>query len=45
MYSFFSVTTGIGVSKLPPYRDVLVRYGFAEIEHRERRLGLIRSQL
>ena len=45
MYSFFALTTGLGASKLPPYRDVLVRYGFKEIEHRERRLGLIRSQV
>jgi ubiquinone/menaquinone biosynthesis C-methylase UbiE len=45
MYSFFSVTTRVGVSKLPPYREVLARCGLAEIEHRERRLGLIRSQL
>ena len=45
MYSFFSFTTGLKVSELPPYRDVLVRSGLAEIEHRERRLGLIRSQL
>jgi ubiquinone/menaquinone biosynthesis C-methylase UbiE len=45
MYRFFSFTTGLQVSKLPPYRDVMVRSGLAEIEHRERRLGLIRSQL
>jgi ubiquinone/menaquinone biosynthesis C-methylase UbiE len=45
MYNFFSMTTGLKVSKLPPYREVLVRAGLAEIEHRERRLGLIRSQL
>jgi ubiquinone/menaquinone biosynthesis C-methylase UbiE len=45
MYSFFWVTTRVGVSKLPPYREVLARSGLAEIEHRERRLGLIRSQL
>ena len=44
MYGFFSATTGLGVSKLPPYRDVLVRCGLAEIDYRERRLGLIRSQ-
>jgi ubiquinone/menaquinone biosynthesis C-methylase UbiE len=45
MYSFFFVTTGLRASRLPPYRDVLVRRGWAEIEHRERRFGLIRSQV
>jgi ubiquinone/menaquinone biosynthesis C-methylase UbiE len=45
MYAFFAVTTGLRASKLPPYRDVLARHKFAEIEHRERRLGLIRSQV
>ncbi|MGP0073216.1 MAG: class I SAM-dependent methyltransferase [Bryobacteraceae bacterium] len=45
MYGFFRVSAGLGVSKLPPYRDLLRRYGLTEIEHRERRLGLIRSQV
>jgi ubiquinone/menaquinone biosynthesis C-methylase UbiE len=45
MYSFFSITTGLRASKLPPYRDLLARSGLAEIQHRERRFGLIRSQL
>ena len=45
MYSFFAITTGLRASKLPPYRDLLQRAGLAEIEHRERRLGLIRSQV
>lgn len=45
MYRFFAITTGLRASKLPPYRDILSRHGFAEIEHRERRFGLIRSQL
>lgn len=45
MYSFFSATTGLRASKLPPYRDVLARSGFTEIVHRERRLGLILSQV
>ncbi|MGA2877837.1 MAG: class I SAM-dependent methyltransferase [Bryobacteraceae bacterium] len=45
MYRFFSKTTGLRVSELPPYRDLLVRSGFAEIQRRERRFGLIRSQV
>lgn len=45
MYSFFAVATGLRTSKLPPYRDFLARSGLVEIEHRERRLGLIRSQV
>jgi len=45
MYGFFSITTGLRASKLPPYRDLLERAGLAEIEHRERRFGLIRSQV
>ncbi len=45
MYSFFSLTTGVRASKLPPYRDALSRYGLYETEHRERRFGLIRSQV
>ncbi len=45
MYSFFAITTGLRASRLPPYRDVLVRRGLAEIKHRERRFGLIRSQV
>lgn len=45
MYGFFAITTGLRASQLPPYRDVLVRCGLAEIEHRERRFGLIRSQI
>jgi SAM-dependent methyltransferase len=45
MYAFFSMTTGLRASKLPPYRDLLVRSGLAEIQHRERRFGLIRSQV
>ncbi len=45
MYSFFSMTTGLRASRLPPYRDALRRCGFDEIDHRERRFRLIRSQV
>jgi len=45
MYAFFSMTTGLRVSKLPPYRRMLEHCGLAEIEYRERRFGLIRSQV
>jgi ubiquinone/menaquinone biosynthesis C-methylase UbiE len=45
MYRFFALTTGVRACRLPPYRDTLVRCGLAEIEHRERRFGLIRSQV
>ena len=45
MYGFFSMTTGLSATKLPPYRDMLQRRGLAEIDHRERRFGLIRSQV
>jgi SAM-dependent methyltransferase len=45
MYGFFSITTGLRASQLPPYRDLLERAGLKEIKHRERRLGLIRSQV
>jgi ubiquinone/menaquinone biosynthesis C-methylase UbiE len=45
MYRFFSATTGLRVSKLPPYRDLLQRAGLVETDYRERRLGLIRSQV
>jgi hypothetical protein len=45
MYWFFSAATGLRVSKLPPYRELLKRSGFTEIDYRERRLGLIRSQV
>jgi SAM-dependent methyltransferase len=43
MYSFFAVTTGLNVSKLPPYRELLEHRGYVEEAHRERRFGLIRS--
>jgi ubiquinone/menaquinone biosynthesis C-methylase UbiE len=45
MYAFFSMTTGLRASRLPPYRKMLERRGLVEIEHRERRFGLIRSQV
>jgi hypothetical protein len=45
MYYFFSVTTGLRAWKLPPYRALLERCGLVEILHRERRFGLIRSQV
>ncbi len=45
MYVFFLMTTGLRASKLPPYRPMLERCGFSEIEHRERRFDLIRSQV
>ena len=45
MYGFFALATGLRVRKLPPYREMLERCGLAEIEHRERRFSLIRSQV
>jgi SAM-dependent methyltransferase len=45
MYCFFSVTTRLRVWKLPPYGMLLERRGLVEIQHRERRFGLIRSQV
>jgi ubiquinone/menaquinone biosynthesis C-methylase UbiE len=45
MYCFFSITTGLRASTLPLYREALVRCGFDEIDHRERRFRLIRSQV
>jgi SAM-dependent methyltransferase len=45
MYAFFAVTTGLRASELPPYRDILAGCGFAEIDCKERRFGLIRSQV
>ncbi len=45
MFGFFSMTTGLRATKLPPYRKMLERRGLAEIDHRERRFGLIRSQV
>jgi hypothetical protein len=45
MYGFFSMTTGLNTAKLPPYRNMLQRRGLTEIDHRERRFGLIRSQV
>jgi SAM-dependent methyltransferase len=45
MYRFFALTTGLEAHKLPPYRNLLERYGLREIGHRQRRLGLIRSQI
>ena len=44
MYVFFSITTALRVSGLPPYRKMLEACGFTEIEHSESRFGLIRSQ-
>jgi ubiquinone/menaquinone biosynthesis C-methylase UbiE len=45
MYGFFTMTTGLRAAKLPPYRDILQSCGLAEIDYRERRFGLIRSQV
>lgn len=45
MYRFFALTTGLSVSSLPPYRTVLQTKGWVEVAHRERRFGLIRSQV
>jgi ubiquinone/menaquinone biosynthesis C-methylase UbiE len=45
MYRFFSVTTGLGAARLPDYRPMLTRGGLVEIAQRERRWGLIRSQV
>jgi SAM-dependent methyltransferase len=45
MYGFFSIATGLQASQLPEYRRMLERAGLVETEHRERRWGLIRSQV
>lgn len=45
MYSFFTIATGLEASRLPDYRKMLERSGLQETEHRERRWGLIRSQV
>lgn len=45
MYRFFALTTRLRVSAIPPYREILERAGFTEIQHKERRFGLIRSQV
>jgi ubiquinone/menaquinone biosynthesis C-methylase UbiE len=45
MYGFFAMTTGLRASRLPPYRKMLERSGLVEVDHRERRFGLIRSQV
>jgi SAM-dependent methyltransferase len=45
MYAFFGAATGLQTRKLPPYRPLLERCGLAEIQHREHRFGLIRSQV
>ena len=45
MYQFFGITTGLRASRLPDYRGVLAASGFAGLERRERRGGLIVSQL
>jgi SAM-dependent methyltransferase len=45
MYRFFALTTGLKAHKLPPYRGLLERCGMREMQHRQRRLGLIRSQI
>ncbi len=45
MYAFFAATTGLRASTLPRYRDCLALCGFTEIDYRERKLGLIRSQV
>jgi hypothetical protein len=43
MYGFFSFSSGLRVSELPPYRELLEHRGYVEEAHRERRFGLIRS--
>ncbi len=45
MYGFFALATGLRTRRLPPYRELLAGSGFIEIERRERRFGLIRSQV
>ncbi len=45
MYGFFAATTGLRASRLPPFREMLRQQDFAEIAYKERRMGLIRSQL
>lgn len=45
MYGFFSIATELEASGLPDYRKMLERSGLVETGHRERRWGLIRSQV
>lgn len=45
MYGFFSMATGLQAARLPEYRKMLECAGLVETEHRERRWGLIRSQV
>ena len=46
MYGFFSMTTGLQRCEASALSRVCCeRCGFAEIEYRERRFGLIRSQV
>jgi SAM-dependent methyltransferase len=45
MYGFFAIATGLEASRLPDYGKMLERSGLIETEHRERRWGLIRSQV
>jgi ubiquinone/menaquinone biosynthesis C-methylase UbiE len=45
MYKFFAIAAGLQTSQLPPYRESLKSRGFVETAHRERRWGLIRSQV
>ncbi|HTR37959.1 MAG TPA: hypothetical protein VMH80_18750 [Bryobacteraceae bacterium] len=45
MYRFFGITTGLRTTTLPDYHALLTVSGFEELERRERRSGLIVSQL
>jgi ubiquinone/menaquinone biosynthesis C-methylase UbiE len=45
MYGFFSIATGLQAARVPDYGRMLARSGLVETEHRERRWGLIRSQV
>ena len=43
LYSFFRLSTGLSVSKLPPSENVLTRSGWSRIACRDFQWGLIRS--
>jgi ubiquinone/menaquinone biosynthesis C-methylase UbiE len=45
MYAFFRTATGLRVRVLPSYRELMAGQGLIETNHRERRWGLIRSQI
>ena len=45
MYGFFQATTKLRANRLSPYRELLACRGWRETASRERRLGMIRSQM